>query len=646
MDERVINNIKTLGIDMINEAGSGHPGIVLGASPIIYTLYANHLNINPNDSEWINRDRFVLSSGHGSALLYSTLYMAGYDLYLDDLKRFRKFNSRTPGHPELGKTKGVDCSTGMLGEGIATSVGMAIGSKKLNEMYKINDNKDIFNYRVYVLCGDGDLMEGISDEALSLAGNLCLNNLIILYDSNSITLDGNTDITFKESVCAKYEAMGFYTEIVNSEVKNIDKAIEKAKKSGKPSLIEVRTIIGNGSLIENSNKVHSGILTDEDVLQLKNKLKVNSTPFYVDEEAKNYFSNKIKERVLSIYNEWKQELEKYNMSSSKKFQIEELTSKINIDLSLYGWNFKNGSLRDINHEIMQDLSYKITRIVGGCADVATSTKVYLDDLKDISKNNFEGRNIRYGVRENAMAAISNGLSLSYFKPFCSTFLVFSNHMIPSMRMSCLMNLPVTYIFTHDSLYISEDGPTHQPVEQLSILRSLPNMHTFRPCDYKEIVGSWNYILNNEKPVSLVLSREDLPLLQTSDINKVKYGAYIVKQEKGKLNAVILATGSEVKTALIVANQLEKMKYNIRVVSVPCLELFREMNMEYREQIIPKMVKTFVIEASNYEGWYEFVYNSKYLINIKNYGISGSIEDNLTMNNFREDQIFNRIKDLI
>ncbi len=577
MDERVINNIKSLGIDMINNAGSGHPGIVLGASSIIYTLFANHLIINPNDSDWLNRDRFVLSSGHGSAMLYSTLYLAGYDLYLDDLKRFRQINSKTPGHPEYGVTKRVECSTGPLGEGLATAVVMALGAKKLNQMYNLLCNKKLFDYHVYVLCGNGDKMEGNSNEALSLAGNLCLDNLIILYDSNSISLDGNTNMTMQESICAKFDSMGFYTEIVNSDVKNIDRAIEKAKKSSKPSLIEVKTIIGQGSLLENTNTVHGKVLTQEDIEQLKQKLKINQEPFYIDEDAKKYFIKKISDRCLPIYNNWNKNIQEFNNSMNKTYSLDEFSSNLRIDLNNYGWEYKEGSTREINSEIMQMLAPRISRFIGGSADVASSTLTYLKEFGDISKNNFEGKNIRYGVRENAMGAISNGLALSYFKPFCSCFLAFSDYLKPSIRMSCLMNLPVTYIFTHDSICVGSDGPTHQPIEQLGMLRSIPNMHVFRPCDYKEVVGAWNYILNNNKPVSLVLSRQKLPLNEGTSISSVNNGAYIVRKEKGKLHATILATGSEVSTAIKIADELESMKYNIRGVSVPCVELFREQS---------------------------------------------------------------------
>ena len=642
MDERVINNIKSLGIDMIDNASSGHPGIVLGAASIIYTVYANHMIVNPDDTEWLNRDRFILSAGHGSAMLYSTLYLSGYDLSINDLKQFRQINSKTPGHPEYGVTKGVECSTGPLGEGIATAVGMALAAKKLNKMYNLN-NKKIFGYKIYVLCGDGDLMEGIANEAISIAGNLCLDNLIILYDSNSISLDGNINMTSSESICAKFDSMGFYTEIVNSDYKNIDKAISKAKKSGKPSLIEVRTVIGQGSLLENSNSVHGKALTKEDITQLKNKLNISQDKFYVDKEAKEYLKNKILDRSIPIYNEWKNNIENYNKNSKiKKFNIKEFNSKLKIDLSEYGWNFKSDQIRKINNEIMQELASKLSRMIVGSADLASSTLVYLNNMGDISKGKFEGRNIRYGVRENAMGAISNGLALSYFRPICSTFLTFADYLKPSIRMSCLMNLPVTYIFTHDSICVGEDGPTHQPIEQLGMLRNIPNMHVFRPSDYKEVVGSWNYILNNNKPVSLVLAKQELPLLDNTDISKVGKGAYIVKKEKGKLHANILATGSEVSIAIKIAEELQKMKYNIRVVSVPCLELFREQDDEYKEQIIPSMVKTFVIEASNYEGWYEYVYNNKYLINIKSFGFSGKSEDVSNKLEFSYEQIKEKI----
>ena len=642
MDERVINNIKSLSIDMISAASSGHPGIVLGSAPIIYTVYANHLIINPNDTDWLNRDRFILSAGHGSAMLYSTLYLAGYDIYMDDLRRFRQIGSRAPGHPEYGVTKGVECTTGPLGEGLATAVGMALASKKLNQMYDLNEKKP-FDYHVYVLCSDGDLMEGISNEALSIAGNLCLDNLIILYDSNSISLDGKTNSTFTESICAKYDSMGFYTEIVNSDVKNIDKAITKAKKSGKPALIEVRTIIGSGSLNENTNLVHGRPLEPDDIAQLKEKLKINPEPFYIDEEAKNYFVKKISDRSIPIYDEWNKNIEEYNeKTTTDKFDIEDFTSNIRVDLSIYGPKYRDESTRKASSEVLKEAASKFSKIIGGSADLASSTYTYLEDFSDITKDDFSGKNIRYGVRENAMGAISNGLALSYFKPFCSTFLTFSDYLKPSLRMSAMMNLPVTYIFTHDSVYVGEDGMTHEPIEQLGMLRQIPNMYTFRPADYKEVVGSWNYILNNNKPVSLVLTRQSTPLLENTKVENIKYGGYIVKKEKDRLNAVILATGSEVATAIKIAEDLEKLKYNIRVVSIPCLELFKEQSEEYKNQIIPSMVKTFVIEASNYEGWYEFVYNDKYLINIKNFGCSGKPNDVLNKLDFSYEQIKARI----
>ena len=490
-------------------------------------------------------------------------------------------------------------------------------------------------------------MEGISNEALSIAGNLCLDNLIILYDSNSISLDGNTDITFTENVCSKFDSMGFYTETVNNDIKNIDKAIEKAKKSLKPSLIEVKTIIGEGSLLENTNKVHGSVLSNEDIEQLKNKLKVKNEPFYVDEEAKKYFNKKINDRVLPIYNSWKNNIDKFNSNNlNKSFSISDFTSNFRIDLSIYNWNLKSDSTRKINHEVMQGISKKISRFIGGSADVASSTLAYIDNGGDISKNDFSGRNIRYGVRENAMGAISNGLALSYFRPFCSCFLAFSDYLKPSIRMSCLMNLPVTYIFTHDSVFVGKDGPTHQPIEQLGSLRSIPNLNVFRPADYKEVIGSWNCILNSNNPNSLVLSRQSLPLLDGTNINGVKFGGYIVRKEQGKLHGIILATGSEVSVAVDIANSLEEMKYNIRVVSVPCLELFRKQNEQYINQVIPSMVKVFVIEASNYEGWFEFVYNKKYLININSFGYSGNEEDVINNLGFSYEHIKNRIMKLL
>lgn len=625
MDNKIVNNIKSLGIDMINKAGSGHPGIVLSAASIIYTLYAKHMNVNIDDPLWENRDRFVLSAGHGSALLYATLYMAGF-LSLDDLKQFRHIDSKTPGHPEYGVTNGVDMSTGPLGQGIASAVGMAIAGKKLNKTYKSLKEQSLFDYNVYVLCGDGDLMEGISYEATSLAGSLKLNNLIVLYDSNDISLDGKTKGVFDDNIIDRFKALNWNTILVkNNTVSNIDKAIKKAKKSDRPTLIQIKTILGDGSINENTNKVHGSPLDKDDIAKLKLKLKINPEEFYVDLSMKEYFSKQISERSLKKYNLFKQ------LSKDLNYNKEE--HKIDLSDLNFDSNLKE-SLRVTNGKIMKEIEKQLPNFIGGSADLASSTKTIIND------------NINFGVREHAMGAILNGLALSNFYAFGSTFLVFSDYLKPSMRLSCLMNLPVTYIFTHDSINIGQDGPTHQPIEQLISLRSIPNMFVFRPADAKEIVGSWEYIINNKKPSCLVLSRNEVSLNKLTNAKSVMYGGYIVRKENN-LYATIISTGSEVELSIKIADYLyENYKLDIRVVSMPSRELFLSQSKEYQESIIPKGYRNIVIEAGSKYGWEGFVYSDKYLITLDRFGCSGTSDEVLNEMDFSYDKILQKIIKLL
>lgn len=632
MDREIVNNIKTLGIDMIDKAGSGHPGIVLSAAPIIYTLYAKHMNVNVNDPLWENRDRFVLSAGHGSALLYATLYMAGF-LSLDDLKQFRHINSKTPGHPEYGVTNGVDISTGPLGQGIASAVGMAIAGKQLNKKYeipkrsKLGKQQSLFDYHVYVLCGDGDLMEGISYEATSLAGSLKLNNLIVLYDSNDISLDGKTKGVFDDNIIDRFKALNWNTILVKDGtlISNIDKAIEEAKNSDKPTLIQIKTILGDGSINENTNKVHGSPLDKDDITKLKLKLKIEPEEFYVDMEAKENFSKQISERSLKKYNLFNQLTLEFNYTKQD--------NKIDLSHLVFDSNL-NESLRVTNGKIMKEIERKLPNFIGGSADLSSSTKTIINN------------NINFGVREHAMGAILNGLALSNYHAFGSTFLVFSDYLKPSMRLSALMNLPVTYIFTHDSINIGQDGPTHQPIEQLISLRSIPNMNVFRPADAKEIVGSWEYIINNKKPSCLVLSRNEVSLNKLTNSKSVMYGGYIVRKEN-HLHATIISTGSEVELSIKIADYLyETYKLDIRVVSMPNRELFLRQSKEYQESIVSKGYRTIVIEAGSKYGWEGFVYSDKYLITLDKFGCSGTSEEVLNEMDFSYDKILQKVIKLL
>lgn len=650
MDKKVINNIRALSLDMISSAKSGHTGICLGAAPIIYTLFSNHLNFNIENGLWINRDRFILSAGHGSAMLYSTLFLAGYPIILEDIKNFRQIGSTMTGHPELNPEIGIEMTTGPLGEGFATSVGFAIAEEYLRNLL----GKNLIDHYTYVLVGDGDLMEGISYEAASLAGSLELGRLIVLYDSNNISLDGETSGVFDENVLKRFEACGWHTEYVSNadEIENIDKAINNAKSIiDKPSIIEIKSIIGKSAKYEGTNKIHGQVLSETEVLEYKNKLGINEIPFHVSKDSTIYFRDKIEKRITPIYNEW---IKAYNEVFSKNDSdknILELLEKNNfkIDLSKVKVHLEknqNEELRVSNGKLMNLLNELMPLFISGSADLFNSTKTYLEKGEVFNKNNRRGKNIYFGVRENLMSSVLNGLALNGIKSVGSTFLTFSDYMKPGLRLSAMMKLPVTYIFTHDSINIGEDGPTHEPVEQLGMLRSIPNMVVFRPCDINELVGSWDYIINNNNPVSLVVSKTNIPNVMGSSLEKTEKGGYIVKKEKGRLVANIIATGSEVNTAINISDELDKKAIFTRVISIPSLELFKIQNEEYKKSVIADSTKTIVIEASNDKSWNEFVYNNKYLLNIKEFGLSGKSEDVLKTFNFDYDSLFIRVEILI
>ena len=647
-DEKIISAIKALSIAEISKAKSGHPGIALGAAPILYTLYSKHMMIDINDDKWINRDRFIMSAGHGSALLYATLYMSGFNLSIKDLKNFRQIDSNTPGHPETGITPGVDCSTGPLGQGIATAVGIAAAERYLSEKF----NK-LLDYKTYVLCGEGDLMEGISYEACSLAGNLKLGNLIVLYDSNNVTLDGDAKKSFDEDILKRFDAMGWHTDMVadgNNPIL-IDMAISKAKRrTDKPSFIEIKTIIGRDSLLQGTNKVHGSPLTKEDVRQLKDKLKLDNDLFSNISNLRKEMANFIRIRVTHDKKKWDTKYNAYLNScddETKRF-LESLREDKRYDITrlFKEKTFEDDGLRNINGIIMNEIANNYPAFLGGSADLSSSTKTYLNKFGDFSSTNYGGKNFWFGVREHAMGAFINGLALSGLRPFCSTFLAFSDYLKPSIRMASLMNLPSTFVFTHDSVMIGEDGPTHQPIEQLPMLRSIPNHYVYRPCDANEIIGSWQTILNNDKPSSIILSRSKCKNLDVTDQLSVKKGAYIIRKEKKKLFGIIIATGSEVSLALDIAEKLSNKGMEIRVVSMPCMELFEEQPNSYKEEILPIGYKTFVIERSSKFGWHKYVYSDKYIMGLDSFGYSGKSEDVLKKLKLDDESIYKRIEKLL
>lgn len=655
-DNMIIANIKGLGIDMIKSANSGHSGIVLGAAPIIYILYKNHMNINASDPNWVNRDRFVMSAGHGSALLYSVLFMCGYALTIEDLKRFRKINSKTPGHPEYDLTPGVDCSTGPLGQGIANAVGIALGEKIMQERYKIDNGKSLVDYNVYALVGDGDLMEGVAYEAISLAGNLKLNNLIVLYDSNDVSLDGPTNKTFSENVRGRFDAMGWDTFLVKdgNKISDIDKAILKAKKSSKPTLIEVKTKLGYGSLLEGTHETHGKVLDDNDLLQLKAKLGLPNEPFYVNIDECTKFRAHIANRVNNKYLEWSKNYQEYVLrvcNGDKTLAGYLFNNQFNYNLFDLKWEFPNGmkqALRDTNNVFIKTLNKNIKTFVGGSADLASTTKTYINDMSDISFNNFSGNNIWFGVREHGMGAILNGMALANLKPFGSTFLSFADYLKPAMRMAALMKLPVTYIYTHDSITVGPDGPTHQPIEQLAMMRSIPNMKVYRPADAKELLGCWYSIINsNHNPSALVVARNEVELMQGTDAVKTTAGGYIMHQEQTELKAILIATGTEVHVAKNIAHEFMRLgEGGIRVVSMPCIENYLERDNNYKEAILPSNIRKIVIEAGSPFGWHRIINDSRFIIGIENFGKSGSKDEVLEDMNFTYNKILERVKELL
>lgn len=649
MDNKIISVLRGLSIDMIDEAKSGHPGICLGAAPIIYTLFSRHLNIVPEYPTWLNRDKFVMSAGHGSALLYATLFMAGYPIKEEELKTFRQVGSRLTGHPERNLEIGVEVTTGPLGEGLATAVGLAIGEEYLSDRL----SRELFDNYTYVLCGDGDLMEGISYEAMSLAGSLKLGNLIVLYDSNNISLDGGINGVFNDNVLQRFDACGWHTSIVSNgeNVNQIDEAIKEAKRvTNKPSIIEIKTIIGAGSVNAGTNKVHGKPLDSEDIKNIKSKLGLHKTPFKIGKEPVMTFRKMINDRVTPIYKEW---ISKYarlvtNNETFKNNMV--FLEKNNLQINLNSINLSNNGLKEelraTNGRIMNIISDSTPLFLGGSADVASSTKTELVNGRNFKVNGEYGKNIRFGVRENLMASIVNGLSLLNLKAFGSTFLTFSDYMKPGIRLAALMNTPSTFIFTHDSISIGEDGPTHEPVEQIGALRAIPNMYVFRPADLREIIASWHYILNEQVPASLIISKDKVSEIEGSSKNEALKGGYIIRKEQRRLDAIIIATGTEVHTALKIAEELRLENKELRVVSMPCLEVFENQSLVYRKLIIPEDVKTIVIEASNDANWYKYATGRDYVIGVNSFGISAKKEDVLKHMNFDYESIKSKIINLL
>ena len=632
LDTKTINTIRILSAEAIQKANSGHPGLPLGAAPMAYTLWAKNMKHNPKNPNWINRDRFVLSAGHGSMLIYSLLHLFNYGLTMEDLKNFRQWGSKTPGHPEYGHTVGVETTTGPLGQGIANAVGMAMAEEYLAEKFN-KPGYELMNHYTYALVGDGCLMEGISSEAASLAGTLGLDKLIVLYDSNNITIEGNTDIAFTEDVAGRFKAYNWQVISIEdgNDVEAIDEAIKEAKADKeRPSIVIIKTEIGYGCPAkQGKSSAHGEPLGEDNLKTTREFLKwTDEEEFFVPKEVREYMSKKVEElsKEEDKWNKLKEEYDNKYPELSKEWELW-FSGKIEKDLlnDEDFWKFeKKMATRAASGEVINRLADAVPNLIGGSADLAPSNKTYMKNRGDFSKENRKGSNLHFGVREHAMAAIANGMYLhSGLKVFVSTFFVFSDYMKPSMRLSALMNLPITYVLTHDSIGVGEDGPTHEPIEQLASLRSIPNMTVFRPADAKETAAAWYYAITKEDgPVSLVLSRQNLPLYDETGKDALK-GAYILKDaEDKKPDIILMATGSEVELIYEGAKVLEEKGIKVRVVSMPSLELFEKQSKEYKEEVLPSNVtKRLAVEAASSFGWHKYLGFDGDILSIDHFGAS-------------------------
>ena len=655
MSQKSVNAIKVLGVDAINKAKSGHPGIVMGAAPMAYSLFTKHLRVNPKKTDWINRDRFVLSAGHGSMLLYSLLHLSGFeDVSLEEVKNFRQWGSKTPGHPEFGHTKGIDATTGPLGQGISTAVGMALAERYLAAKYN-KEGYNLFDHYTYVICGDGDIMEGVASEASSFAAVQKLNKLVVLYDSNDICLDGETKDAFSENVRARYEAYGWNTILVEdgASVEAVNAAIEQAKKSDKPTLIEVKTIIGAGSPNrQGTNGVHGAPLGDEETVLFRKEIGWENEPFDIPADVYADFKANVADRGESEYAKWEKLYADYKAAYPELAkELEEALTREDIKhLSKESFSFKNvgeaQATRNSSQDAINSVAAVLPTFFGGSADLSHSNMTFIkgDNLQDDAHRT--DRNVQFGVREFAMATVLNGLMLhGGVRVFGGTFFVFSDYLKGALRLSALQNLPVTYVFTHDSIAVGEDGPTHEPIEHLASLRTIPNTYVFRPADATETQAAW-YLSQktNNRPTSIVLTRQNLPILENSSFEKVSKGAYVVYETAVDFDTILIATGSEVALAIDVARELEKDGSKVRVVSMPSVELFEEQSKEYKEELLPLNIRRRVsLEMGNSALWYKYVGLDGLAIGIDKFGASAPANKVIEEYGFTVEAVVEKIK---
>ncbi len=633
IDTLSVNAIRILSADAVQKANSGHPGLPLGSAAMAYELWARHMKHNPKNPKWPNRDRFILSAGHGSTLLYSLFHLFGYgDLSKNDLAHFRQLDSLTPGHPEYGHTVGVEATTGPLGAGMAMAVGMAMAEEHLAAIFN-KEGFPVVDHYTFVLGGDGCMMEGISSEAFSLAGTLGLNKLIVLYDSNNISIEGGTDIAFTENVKKRFEAFGFQTLVVEdgNNLEEMGAAIEEAKADKtRPTMITVKTKIGFGSPKEGMASAHGEPLGVENVAAMRKKLGWTSTePFFVPQEVYDNFKA-IAEKNASVEAEWNRMFEKYCKAYPErkelwdKYHDKTIAKALINNEEFWAYQDKPQATRNLSGMVINRIKDFIPGFIGGSADLAPSTKTYMKDEGDFSKENYGGRNLHFGVRELAMAAIGNGLALhGGLRPFVSTFFVFSDYVKPMARLSALMGVPLIYVFTHDSIGVGEDGPTHEPVEQLAMLRAVPNFTVFRPADATETIAGWYYaITSTNTPTALVLTRQNLPQYAGSGKEALKGGYIIADSKKETPDAIIMASGSEVEIGIEAKEVLAKEGIDVRIVSMPSMELFDAQPEEYKDSVLPKKVRARVaVEAAVDFGWGKYVGLDGACVAMKSFGAS-------------------------
>ncbi|MBT2600496.1 MULTISPECIES: transketolase [unclassified Oceanobacillus] len=658
VSELAINTIRTLTIDSVEKAQHGHPGMPMGAASMAYSLWKNVLNINPENPSWFNRDRFVLSAGHGSNLLYNLLHLSGFDVTVEDVKNTRQWGSKTPGHPEYGITPGVEATTGPLGQGIPVSVGMALAERHLAETYNRKDFPVVDHY-TYTICGDGDLMEGVSYEAASLAGHLNLGRLIVMYDSNDISLDGGLGLSFSEDIKKRFESFNWqylYVEDGN-DIEAIQIALEQAKDDeNRPTIIEVKTVIGYGSpSLQGTSDAHSDPLGREEIERTKEFYNWKHEAFHVPEEVYKDF-NSIKANGVEKEQEWNDLFVEYQneypelAKELKRIIHGELPEAWDNGLPVYSVG-DTLATRVASSETLNALASKLPELVGGSADLDSSTKTRLKGYVDFSRNDYSGRNVRFGVREFAMGAIANGMALHHLRPFVSTFFVFSDYLRPAIRLASLMELPVIYVFTHDSIAVGQDGPTHQPVEHLAAFRAMPGISVIRPADANETREAWKIAVEEKgHPTMLVLGRQGLPTLKETEklaSEGVRKGAYIVSEAKGEADGIIIAAGSEVSLSINAQTRLSDEGIHVNVVSMPSWDLFEKQSTEYQESILPKdLHKRLTVEMGSKVGWREYAGSRGIVMSIDTFGASAPGDEVIEQYGFTVKNVVNRFKELM